>query len=285
MDQSSTDEYARAEHSARFIQSRTELRPRIAVVLGSGLSGVADMVHAPEIFPFASIPHFPRATATGHLGNLLLGTIEDIPVAVMQGRVHLYEGYSGREVAFPVRVLGCLGARALLLTNSAGAINTECKKGEVAVVRDHINLQGSNPLTGLNDDRFGVRHPDMTNAYNPRLRQIAVEELLSLGDSAPEGVYAAVSGPSFETPAEIRFLRALGADLVGMSTVAEVIAARHMRMQVLAISCVTNIAAGITGGKITEEEVTETGHRVQGKVAVLLRGVLPKVSQYIDQRP
>ncbi len=202
----------------------------------------------------------------------------------MQGRVHLYEGYSANEVAFPVRVLARMGARAIVLTNAAGGINPQYGKGALVVVRDHINLQGQNPLIGPNDDRLGLRHPDMTDGYNALLRQFALQES-KLGEEIFEGVYAAVTGPSFETPAEIRFLRMIGADLVGMSTVPEVIAARHMGIEVLAISCVTNMAAGITGEKITHEEVMETGDRVRARFLALLRRVLPKIDRWLQEQP
>jgi purine-nucleoside phosphorylase len=206
-------------------------------------------------------------------------------LAVMQGRVHLYEGYSANEVAFPVRVLARMGARAVVLTNAAGGINPQYDKGALVVVRDHINLQGQNPLIGPNDDRLGLRHPDMTDGYNAQLRQVALQESKRLGEEIFEGVYAAVTGPSFETPAEIRFLRMIGADLVGMSTVPEVIAARHMGIEVLAISCVANMAAGITGEKITHEEVMETGDRVRARFLALLRRVLPKIDRWLQEQP
>jgi purine-nucleoside phosphorylase len=200
----------------------------------------------------------------------------------MQGRVHLYEGYTAQQVAFPVRVLARMGIRAIVLTNAAGGINLEYGKGALVVIRDHINLLGQNPLTGLNDDRLGLRHPDMTDAYNADFRRIALEQARAIGEEAYEGIYAAVAGPSFETPTEIRFLRTIGADLVGMSTVPEVIAARHLGVEVLAISCVTNMAAGMTGEKITAEEVIETGARVRGKFLALLRAVLPKIAAAIS---
>jgi purine-nucleoside phosphorylase len=202
----------------------------------------------------------------------------------MRGRVHLYEGYSAKEVAFPVLVLARMGIRALVLTNAAGGINPRYGKGALVILRDHINLQGQNPLIGVNDDRVGVRHPDMTGAYNARFRRLAMYEAQRLDGDVYEGTYAAVAGPSFETPAEIRFLRAIGADLVGMSTVPEVIAARHAGLEVLAISCVTNMAAGMTGKKITAEEVLETGESVRGKFLALLRAVLPKMAAYVEKQ-
>jgi purine-nucleoside phosphorylase len=241
------------------------------------LGEFADDLSEPLRVPYADIPSFPRSTAVGHAGQLVIGKSGDMPVAVMQGRVHLYEGYSAGEVAFPTRVLGRMGIRALILTNAAGGINLEYGQGALVVLRDHINLQGQNPLTGTNDERFGHRFPDMSYAYSKRLREIALEEARRLGIAPREGVYAALGGPSYETPAEIRYLRTIGADLVGMSTVAETIAARHMGIEVLAISCVTNMAAGILDKPLDHEEVLEVGRRVMGQFVALLRAVLPRI--------
>jgi purine-nucleoside phosphorylase len=282
---SASDDFLRVEKAAQFILEHVSLRPRVGLVLGSGVGGIAHGIENAVRIPYGEIPHFPKSTAEGHAGILAIGTIDNIPLAVMQGRAHLYEGYSAQEVAFPVRVLRRMGARALVLTNAAGGINTEYARGALVVVRDHINLQGQNPLIGPNDDRFGLRHPDMTDAYNARFRQFVREESERLGEGIFEGVYAAVSGPNFETPAEIRLLRTVGADLVGMSTVPEVIAARHMGMEVLAISVVTNLAAGMTGEKITTEEVMETGERLSSKFLALLRAVLPRIDGYLESRP
>jgi purine-nucleoside phosphorylase len=258
------------------------LQPRIALVLGSGLGAFADELQDSIRLPYEEIPHFPRSTAIGHAGRLVIGTFAGIPVLVMQGRVHLYEGYSAEQVAFPVRVFGCMGVKALMLTNAAGGINSQYSQGALVLIRDHINLQGQNPLVGLNDDRFGQRFIDMTDAYSERFRQFAIAEKDVVGGDLYEGVYAAMLGPSFETPAEIRFLRTIGADLVGMSTVSEVIAARQMNIEVLAISNVTNMAAGLTGKKLSHEEVLETGERVRGKFLALLRAVLPKISRAVE---
>lgn len=279
---SGNDPFTRADEAARFILGRTALRPRIALVLGSGLGGFAEELANSVRIPYAEIPSFPQSTAVGHAGALVVGTVSDVAVAAMQGRVHLYEGYSAQQVAFPIRVLAQLGIRALVLTNAAGGINPSYRRGALVAIRDHINLQGQNPLVGHNDDRFGPRFPDMTDCYDTQLRKIALEEAERLGTGAFEGVYAAMLGPSYETPAEIRYLRTIGADLVGMSTVPEVIAARHMGLQVLAISCVTNMAAGLSGEKINHEEVLETGERVRGKFLALLRAILPRISWYID---
>jgi purine-nucleoside phosphorylase len=272
------DDYAQAQAAAEFIASQTPLRPRIGLVLGSGLGGLADeLTHAARV-PYSEIPNFPRSTAVGHAGQMVLGIADEIPVAVMQGRVHLYEGYSPQQVAFPIRVLGCMGIGAVILTNAAGGINLKYKQGALVVINDHINMQGRNPLVGDNDDRFGVRYPDMTQAYWKPYRESALEEAHRLGMTVYQGVYAAMLGPSFETPAEIRFLRTIGADLVGMSTISEVVAARHMGLKVLAISCVTNMAAGILDQVLTHEEVLETGERVRGSFTALVKAVLPRIA-------
>ncbi len=279
-----SDDFLRAEEAARFILERARLRPRIGLVLGSGMGAVADGLEDAVRIPYEEIPHFPKSTAEGHAGILAIGTIGSVPLVVLQGRAHLYEGYSPSQVVLPVRALGRMGVHALVLTNAAGGISPAYSRGGLVVIRDHINLQGQNPLTGPNDERFGLRYPDMTDAYNERFRQFVREESERLGEGIFEGVYAAVTGPNFETPAEVRFLRTIGADLVGMSTVPEVIAARHMGMEVLAISVVTNMAAGMTGEKITAEEVVETGERLGGKFLALLRAVLPRIDGYLEKR-
>ena len=276
-------EFNRATRASRFILARTRQRPRIAVVLGSGLGAFADEMTAAIRIPYARIPGFPRSTAIGHAGRLVVGLAGGIPIAAMQGRAHLYEGYSPRAVTFPMRVLGRMGIRAAVLTNAAGGINTSYQQGALVVLRDHINLQGGNPLVGPNEERFGPRFPDMTRAYTPRYRQIAFEEGRRLALDLHEGTYAAMLGPSYETPAEIRYLRTIGADLVGMSTVAEVIAARHMDIGVLAISCVTNMAAGILDRPIDHSEVLATGERVKGQFIALLRAVLPRIAAELGQ--
>ena len=271
-------EFARAERAAKFILSKTKLRPMIALVLGSGLGAFADELTDGIRIPYEKIPNFPRSTAVGHAGVLAIGEVGGIAVAAMKGRVHLYEGYSAREVAFAMRVFGRLGIRSVILTNAAGGINPEFKQGALVVIRDHINLQGANPLVGPNDERFGPRFPDMTQAYWRPYREIALEEAKRLGIDTHEGVYAALTGPSYETPAEIRHLRAIGADLVGMSTVPEVTAANHMGIRVLGISCVTNMAAGIFDRPLDHSEVLETGERVKGQFIALLRAVLPRIA-------
>jgi len=274
-----TDDFTQAEAAAQFLLSQTSLRPRIGLVLGSGLGGFADELNAAVKILYSEIPSFPRATAIGHAGQLVLGKTDGIAVAAMQGRVHLYEGYSAKEVAFPVRVFGRMGIRALVLTNAAGGINLKYDQGALVVISDHINLQGQNPLVGPNDDRLGLRFPDMTQAYWKPYREIAMEEARKLGLAVHEGIYAGLLGPSFETPAEIRYLRAIGADLVGMSTIPEVIAARQMGMKVLAISCVTNMAAGVLDQTLSHEEVLETGERVRDQFVGLLRASIRRIAE------
>jgi purine-nucleoside phosphorylase len=272
-----TDQFTLAEAAAQSVLQRTPLRPRIGLVLGSGLGSFADSLSEATRIPFHEIPSFPRSTAIGHAGQIVIGKAGMVPVAVMQGRVHLYEGYSAQQVAFPMRVFGRMGIRAVILTNAAGGINLTYKQGALVVLSDHINLQGTNPLAGPNDDRFGLRFPDMTHAYDKSYRTMAREEARKLDMTLHEGVYAALLGPSYETPAEIRYLRTVGADLVGMSTAFEVIAARHMGIKVLAISCVTNMAAGILDQPLSHEEVMETGERVKTSLEALLRAVLPRI--------
>jgi len=272
-------EFERAGLAADFIFSRTKLRPQIALVLGSGLGGFADEFAGSTKIPYADIPYFPRSTAIGHAGQLVVGKVGTVPVAGMQGRVHLYEGYSAKDVMFPIRVFSRMGVKAVILTNAAGGIKREFTRGRLVVINDHINLQGVNPLTGPNDERFGLRFHDMTNAYDKRFREMAVGEGHRLGIGIYEGVYAGLAGPSYETPAEIRYLRTIGADLVGMSTVPEVIAARHSGIRVLGISCVTNAAAGILDQPLNHVEVLETAERVKGQFISLLKAVIPRIAE------
>lgn len=281
--QGEMDEYSRADFAARFILQKLSAKPqlgvpKIAVVLGSGLGDFANSLQGSVVIPYADIPYFPHSTAVGHAGQLVVGKLGDVTVAAMQGRVHQYEGYSSKQAAFPMRVFGRMGIKAVVLTNAAGGINLKYGQGALVVLSDHLNLQGANPLSGPNDERFGPRFPDMTEAYNQQYRRTAFDEARKLGIELHEGVYAALAGPSYETPAEIRYLRAIGADLVGMSTVPEVIVARHMGIEVLAISCVTNMAAGISGQTINHEEVLETGRRVRGTFLSLLGAVIPKIA-------
>ena len=272
------DQFTQADAAAKLILTRTPLRPKIGLVLGSGLGAFADSLSDATPVPYADIPSFPQSTAIGHAGRMVIGNAGNVPVAAMQGRVHQYEGYSAQEVSFPIRVFARMGINAVILTNAAGGINLGYAQGALVLLRDHINLQGTNPLIGPNDDRFGVRFPDMTRAYSRAFREIAREEAARQSLILHEGVYAALLGPSYETPAEIEYLRRIGADLVGMSTVAEVIAARHMGLNVLAISCVTNMAAGILDQPLSHAEVMETGERVRTVFESLLRAVLPRVA-------
>jgi purine-nucleoside phosphorylase len=272
-------EFSQATRAARFILSKTKLRPRIALVLGSGLGAFAEEFANAVRIPYKKIPHYPQSTAIGHAGQLVIGKVGNVAVAGMQGRVHLYEGYSAKQVAFPIRVFSRMGIQAVIVTNAAGGINLNYSEGALVALRDHINLQAANPLIGPNDDRFGPRFPDMTRAYDAEFRGFVGEEGRKLKLNLHEGVYLALAGPNYETPAEIHAFRTLGADLVGMSTVLEVIAARHSNMRVMGISCVTNMAAGITGAPLTAEEVFETGARVKNDFIGLLKAVIPRIAE------
>ena len=285
------EEFARVSAACQYIEQLSfanfRLRPRVGLVLGSGLAAFAVEVAERLEIPYEAIPHWPRPTTPGHSGRLLLGKLAEVPVAVMVGRLHLYEGYSVKKVTFPVRVLGCLGVRSLVVTNAAGAVNPELPPGELALICDHLNLLAANPLVGPNEERFGPRFLDMSEAYDRRYRSLAREAAQQLGLPLAEGVYAALPGPSYETPAEIRYLRAIGADLVGMSTVPEVIVANHIGMRVLGLSCVTNLAAGLGEHlrdhlgeeKLSHEEVLEVGAQATSKLVALLRAVVPRIAQ------
>ena len=257
------------------------LRPRVAIVLGSGLGAVAEAVESPVFVPYGEIPHFPQSTVEGHSGRIVAGLLGGVPVVVMQGRVHFYEGYTPLEVTFPMRVLGRLGVRAAVLTNAAGGIRPGMQVGELVLLSDHINALGFNPLIGPNEARFGdgtktgLRFFDMTEAYARPLRALAQEAAIAEGFALSEGIYLATPGPSFETPAEVRAFRMMGADLVGMSTVPETIVARHMGIEVLGISCVTNLAAGISPTPLSHQEVFEAGARAQYRLAGLLMRLAP----------
>jgi purine-nucleoside phosphorylase len=269
--------YESANAAADYIRERITVAPRVAIVLGSGLGAIADEIESPVSIPYEDIPHFPRSTVEGHSGRLVVGSLAGVPVAIMQGRVHGYEGYSPLDVTFPMRVLGRLGIVTVIVTNAAGGIRTTLGQGELVLISDHINLTGSNPLVGKNDARLGARFFDLTEAYSKRLRKMASEAAASHGFSLEEGVYLAVSGPSYETPAEIRAFRGMGADLVGMSTVHEVIVARHMGIEVLGLSCVTNMAAGVLDVPINHEEVMQMGRKVQDRLSNLLKTLVPQL--------
>ncbi len=265
--------------AVEFLRARLPVAPEIAVVLGSGLGAFAEELTGRLEIPYSEIPGWPQATAIGHAGKLVAGLSDSTPVAVMAGRAHLYEGYTPEQVTYGVRVLGRLGVKTVVFTNAAGGINPSYSRGGLVLIADHINLQGSNPLTGPNDDALGPRFPDMSEAYPAALRQTARDVAADLCIALDEGIYAGMLGPSYETPAEIRYLRTIGADLVGMSTVPEVIAANHMGLRVVAISCVTNMAAGLTGQKLTHAEVLETGEMVRETLVRFLKALLPRIAE------
>ena len=268
---------AELDRAAEAIRDRTPLRPELAVVLGSGLGAFADELDDAVEIPYGEIPGWPASTAIGHAGTLVVGTLAGLPLFMLRGRAHLYEGHAPDRVVFGVRVLGRLRVRALVLTNAAGGVNPAYGQGTLVLVSDHLNLQGSSPLAGPYVDALGPRFPDLTDAYDPELRARAHDAAAQHGIELHEGVYAAFLGPAYETPAEVRFARAIGADLVGMSTVPEVLAARHMGIRCLALSCVTNMAAGLVPGKINHVEVLEVGERVRGTFTALLRELLPRL--------
>lgn len=277
VEQSTSDLYSRAQHAARTINARVNFAPRIAVVLGSGLGAFAEDFQDAVSIPYREIPGFVSSTAQGHVGSLVVGKVDQIPVAAMQGRVHFYEGYSLEEVTFPIRTLKLLGVDTVILTNAAGGIDVQLTQGALMVISDHLNLMGVNPLRGPNDERFGPRFPDMSEVYSREMQEMVTEEAKGLGITVRRGIYAALTGPSYETPAEIHMLRAFGADAVGMSTVPEAIVARHMLMNVIGISCITNMAAGISEQAINHDEVMETGQKVKEEFTQLLRRIISRI--------
>ena len=293
-----TDQYANAERAAKFLRGRIEPRKNtdehgtvsarpgassqepaadLAIILGSGLGDFTQSLQNSLSIPYTDIPHWPASAVVGHAGKLVVGTIAGRHVAALSGRAHFYEGHPMPAVTFATRVIGLLGIRTLVLTNAAGGINLSFKPGTLMVIDDHINLMGTNPLVGSNDDRFGPRFPDMTEAYSKRLREIADQSAASCGVSIAHGIYAALHGPSYETPAEIRYLRTIGADAVGMSTAPETIVARHMGMEVLGISCITNPAAGVLPKPLVHDEVMEVARRVRGEFSKLLETIIERV--------
>jgi purine-nucleoside phosphorylase len=269
--------YAKIKEVIASIDALHRQRPVIGLILGSGLGAYADSLENRTIIPYDKLPYFPSSTAPGHSGNLVLGEAEGVPVAVLQGRVHYYEGYSMADVTFPTRVLGGLGVRRLIITNAAGGINVDFKPGDLMLIKDHINLMGSNPLIGANPDEMGPRFPDMSEAYDPAMRSIALQVAQQKQIPVREGIYIGLAGPSYETPAEIRMCRILGADAVGMSTVPETIVANHMGIRVLGISCITNMAAVILPRKLLHQEVMDTAQRVMDRFISLLRGIIPRL--------
>ena len=279
MTMKSVELFDRVETSAHALQRKVLKPPKIAVVLGSGLGDLADRLNDAVVIPYAEIPHFPEPTVHGHRGNLIVGTLGSTRIAALQGRFHYYEGHDLDAVTFPVRVLKALGVRTLILTAATGGINPEYHPGDLVCLSDHLNLIGANPLRGPNDDRLGPRFPDMTRVYSPELRKLAAEEAARLTLTLREGVYACLPGPSYETPAEIRMLRTLGADVVGMSTVPEAIVARHSGLDVLAFALVTNAAAGITGATITHEEVIDAGREAGQRLGHLIEAIVGRLAK------
>jgi len=269
--------YARVEEAAAAVRGRCGTLPGTAIVLGSGLGDFADTLLDAIATPYEELPHWPASRVIGHAGRLVVGNVGGHRVAALAGRVHFYEGHDLETVVFATRVMGRLGVKRIILTNAAGGINTSFSQGALMIIDDHINLLGSNPLVGPNDDRFGVRFPDMSEVYSARLRRIAGDAAAAKGVTVTHGVYLAAMGPSYETPAEIRFFRAIGADAVGMSTVPEAIAARHMGLEVLGISCITNMAAGVLPGPLAHDEVMDTARRVRGSFVALLEGIVERL--------
>ena len=269
--------YDHAARAANFIRTRANAGLSVGVVLGSGLGAFADDLGQSVSIRYDEIPGFAQATVEGHAGRLVIGSAEGVTVAAMQGRFHFYEGYSLEDVTFPIRVLKLVGVHTLILTNAAGSLNTEFTPGSLMIISDHINLMGVNPLIGPNDERFGPRFPDLTSTYDPELQSIVIEEAKALGLDMRRGVYAGLSGPSYETPAEIHMVRTLGADAVGMSTVPEAIVARHMDMKVIGISCITNLAAGVSDRPVDHSQVIATGERVRSEFTELLKRVVKRL--------
>jgi purine-nucleoside phosphorylase len=269
--------YEKAQEAAQFIKSKFDREIQVALVLGSGLGAFADEIENAVKISYEEIPHFARSTVEGHAGRLVLGEVAGVPVAVQQGRFHYYEGYDLKDVTFPIRVFGLLGIKNLILTNAAGSINSNFKPGSLMLIRDHLNLMGVNPLRGKNDERFGARFPDMSEVYSRKFQEIAKAAAKEMDFDLRRGVYCALSGPTYETPAEIHYLRYIGADAVGMSTVPEAIIAHHQGMKILAISCISNFAAGISEENINHEEVMEIGKQVAETFKGLLKRIIPKL--------
>jgi purine-nucleoside phosphorylase len=276
---------AKIEEAARFIQSRSPLKPSLGIVLGSGLGVLAREIERTQRVPLAEIPHMPVGRVQGHGQELLLGHWRGVPVAVLTGRAHLYEGFSAQDVALPARVLAKLGVRALIVTNASGSVNVNYRPGELVVLEDHINLMGANPLTGPHEEGLGERFPDMSDAYDPWLREIAEKACWKAGATVRRGIYLAFAGPSYETPAEIRMARTLGADVVGMSTVPEVIAARQCGLRVLAISCITNMAAGVLKKPLAHAEVLASTGKSRAALADILATVIQAAAQEVQSDP
>ena len=271
------DYYEKVREAVDVVRSRIRIVPEIAIVLGSGLGDFASSLANAVSMPYGELPHWPTSNVIGHEGRLVVGTSRGRTIAALSGRCHAYEGHDLRTVTFAVRALGLLGVKTLILTNAAGGVNTGFSQGALMAIDDHINLTGGNPLVGPNDDRFGLRFPDMTEVYSARLRAIADRAAAAIGLPLAHGIYVALLGPSYETPAEIRYLRTIGADAVGMSTVPEAIAARHMGLEVLGISCITNMAAGVLPQPLDHAEVMETARRIRGQFIALLEGIVEQL--------
>ncbi|MHB1294986.1 MAG: purine-nucleoside phosphorylase [Anaerolineae bacterium] len=276
--------YEALQEATEAVRARIQQVPAVGLVLGSGLGATADLLQAPDVVPFGDIPHLPRSTVTGHEGKLLVGSLAGVPTCVLQGRIHYYEGHSAARITFPIRLMRELGVHTVVVTNAAGGLRVGLRPGDLMAIVDHINLPGlagHNPLRGANDDRIGPRFPSMTRAYDPGLRALLAEEAGRRGIPLQQGVYAMVAGPSFETPAEVRFLRAIGADAVGMSTVPEVIVARHGGMRVLGISLISNVAIDSLDGLVAEpthQEVLQAGREAGDHLAALLEGIIPRLA-------
>ncbi|QEK11881.1 purine-nucleoside phosphorylase [Crassaminicella thermophila] len=271
------DFYKSIKQSAEYILQKSKFQPEIGLILGSGLGAIADQIENKEVYPYSEIPNFPVSTVEGHAGQLVIGTLEGKKVVAMQGRFHFYEGYHMKEVTFPVRVMKLLGIKTLIVTNAAGAVNTSYKPGDLMLISDHLNLSGDNPLIGKNLGEFGTRFPDMSNAYDKDLRTKVKEIAKSLNIELQEGVYACMSGPTYETPAEIKMVRTLGADAVGMSTVPEVITAIHSGIKVIGVSCMTNMAAGILDQPLDHNEVMETSEKARAKFITLMKNIIKSI--------
>ncbi|MCT4607295.1 MAG: purine-nucleoside phosphorylase [Marinisporobacter sp.] len=269
--------FEKIKQSAAYILDKTKVKPEIGLILGSGLGAIADQIQEKEVFPYNEIPNFPVSTVEGHAGQLVIGTLEGKKVVAMQGRFHYYEGYHMKEVTFPVRVMKLLGIKKLIVTNAAGAVNTNYKPGDLMLISDHLNLSGDHPLIGKNLKDFGPRFPDMSNAYDKELRTKVKEIAKSLNIALQEGVYACMSGPTYETPAEVRMVRILGADAVGMSTAPEVITAVHSNIQVVGVSCMTNMAAGILDQPLDHSEVMETSEKARAKFITLMKSIIKNI--------
>jgi purine-nucleoside phosphorylase len=272
-----TELYDQIQEASAAVRTRWPGRPKVGIILGTGLGGLAEDIDKEAVIPYAELPHFPHSTALTHTGQLIAGRLGGKAVLAMEGRIHAYEGYSLKQITFPVRVMKALGCEILIVSNACGGMNPQWDKGDLMLIEDHINLMGGNPLTGPNEDRFGPRFPDMTDVYSPRLRAKADETALANGLQLGRGVYVALHGPSYETPAEIRFLRTIGADAVGMSTVPEAIAARHMGIEVLGISCISNAAAGVLPQPLDHNEVMAVAARVRDKFSALLEGIIERL--------